>query len=71
MAVERKYERDIDLLLAEELTVNPAFGDWLKGRTDISDVEARVIEVFVSKATNLGESDLIAIYQLDDGARFR
>lgn len=70
MAVERKYERDIDLLLAEELSVSPAFADWLKAKTTIASVPASVVDVFVSKANNLSESDLIAIYELRDGSRF-
>ena len=70
MVVERKYERDIDLLLAEEFLVNPSFADWMKAKTDIGSRKARIVDVFVSKANNLGESDLIALYELDDGKRF-
>jgi hypothetical protein len=70
MAVDRKYERDIDLLLAEELSVNPGFGDWLKSRTRFADEAAAVTEVFVSKSDTLGESDLIALYARPDGSRF-
>jgi hypothetical protein len=29
VAVDRKYERDVDLLLAEEIVVSPAFAKWL------------------------------------------
>lgn len=70
MAVERKYERDIDLLLAEELSVNPEFADWLKARTGIANRPGTVADIFVSKSNNLGESDLIAIYELGDGSQF-
>lgn len=70
MAVERKYERDIDLLLAEELAVNPAFGVWLRSKTKFVGQTAEVADVFVSKADNLGESDLIALYESADGSRF-
>lgn len=70
MAVERKYERDIDLLLAEELSVNAAFADWLKEMTQIAGTPARVVDVFVSKSNSLGESDLIAIYEMEDSRRF-
>lgn len=67
MAVERKYERDIDLLLAEELIVNPAFSAWLKGQTRFADVPAIIADVFVSRSDNLGESDLIVIYTRENG----
>lgn len=70
MVVERKYERDIDILLAEEFSVNPAFAEWMKAKTEFASTPARVIEVYVSKSTNLGESDLIAIYELEDERRF-
>ena len=70
MAVERKYERDIDLLLAEELAVNPAFAAWLQSRTKFAGTSAEVTDVFVSKADNLGESDLIAIFECPDRTRF-
>jgi hypothetical protein len=70
MAVERKYERDIDLLLAEEFSVNPEFADWVKSRTKFFGHSANVTDVFVSKADNLGESDLIVIYSGKDGQRF-
>ena len=62
MAVERKYERDIDLLLAEEFTVNPALAAWFRSKTKFANIAATIADVFVSKSTNLGESDLIALY---------
>lgn len=67
MAVERKYERDIDLLLAEEFMVNPSFADWFKARTAFADRGAVVQDVFVSRADVLGESDLIVLYAGDAG----
>ena len=33
MPIERKYERDIDLLLAEEFSVSPAFSSWFVSLT--------------------------------------
>ena len=33
MAVERKYERDIDLFLAEEFAVSPNFSEWFLAQT--------------------------------------
>ena len=70
MAVERKYERDIDLLLAEELEVNAAFALWLKARTKFSGNEGTIAGVFVSRSDNLGESDLVAVYRRPDGTCF-
>ena len=70
MAVERKYERDVDLLLAEELAVNAAFSDWLRRKTCFSGDDGRLTDVFVSKADNLGESDLVAIFTREDGSAY-
>lgn len=70
MPVERIYERDVDLLLAEELAVNPTFADRLKSMTKFSSDTASVAEFWVSKSNNLGESDLVIIFQRDDGGRF-
>jgi hypothetical protein len=67
MAVERKYERDIDILLAEEFAVSPAFASWFLSQSKFSDKAGTVVNVFVSKADNLGESDLVVTYKLDDG----
>jgi hypothetical protein len=70
MAVERKYERDIDLLLAEEFSVNPEFAAWFGCKTGLGDEGARVVDIFVSKSDDLGESDLIVLYEQSEGARF-
>jgi hypothetical protein len=70
LAVERKYERDIDLLLAEEFSVNADFAEWVKTKTSIHDKTARVADVFVSKSDNLGESDLIVLYEIESERRF-
>ena len=70
MAVQRKYERDIDILLAEEFEVSSSFADWFKSNTKFSAAAAQVVEVFVSQSNNLGESDLIIIFERDQGDRF-
>jgi hypothetical protein len=70
LAVERKYERDIDLLLAEEFAVNPAFAKWFRSNTGFRDRTANVADLFVSKSTNLGESDLIVLFEEEAGRRF-
>jgi len=70
MAVDRKYERDIDLLLAEEFSVNPAFAVWFLNQTKFAHADATVVDVHVSKADTLGESDLIVVFESTDGDRF-
>lgn len=70
MAVQRKYERDIDLLLAEEFSVSPEFAAWFLGRTrELKGVSAQVVDVFVSKSDSTGESDLVVLFVGDDGQR--
>jgi hypothetical protein len=61
MAVERKYERDVDLLLAEEFAVNPEFSAKFKALTKFKSEDAVVADYFVSKSDALGESDLIIV----------
>jgi hypothetical protein len=70
VAVERKYERDVDVLLAEEFSVNTAFAEWFRSQTKFETSVAQVADVYVSKSDNLGESDLIVIYETEGGSRF-
>jgi hypothetical protein len=70
VTVERKYERDVDVLLAEEFTVNPTFATRFRALTKFAPEAATVAEVWVSKSNTLGESDLIVVYQSDDSKRF-
>jgi len=68
MAVERKYERDIDLLLAEEFEVSPDFAKWFLAETKrFSEIDAQVNAVYVSKSDATGESDLVVIYKNASG----
>jgi hypothetical protein len=68
MPVERKYERDIDLLLAEEFSVSPAFATWFLNQTSsFSGVPAEVVDVYVSRSDTTGESDLVVIFEKQDG----
>ena len=66
MPIERKYERDVDLLLAEEFAVNRIFAERLKDLTKFAKKPARVADVWVSRSNNLGKSVLIVVYQTDD-----
>jgi hypothetical protein len=62
--LEGVYERDIDLLLLEELTISPEFGAWLVGIVfgnsvlPIDDATA-----WHSISSSLGESDLVFQFQ--------
>jgi hypothetical protein len=63
MAVERKYERDIDILLAEEFAVSSAFGAWFLEHTKkFAGMQAKVFDVYVSKSDATGESDLVVVF---------
>jgi hypothetical protein len=70
MTVERKYERDVDLLLAEEFAVNPIFAQQFKNFTKFANRAGNVVNFWVSKSNNKGESDLIVVYQDQDGEHF-
>jgi hypothetical protein len=68
MAVERKYERDIDLLLAEEFAVSSPFAKWFLQRTKkFRDQDANVLDVYVSKSDATGESDLVVVFEKQAG----
>jgi hypothetical protein len=69
LAVERKYERDIDILLAEEFTVSPAFAAWFWRHTRFGETDAKVSDVFVSRSDSTGESDLIVLYESLQGSK--
>jgi hypothetical protein len=68
----RFYERDMDILLAEELQVSPAFANWFLSATNCANCKAgKVLEVAVSKSDNLGESDLVVLFEsVDSKSRF-
>jgi hypothetical protein len=72
MTVERKYERDIDLLLAEEFSVSAAFAAWFLSKTKyFKEADARVVNVYVSRSDRSGESDLVVVFEkLGEGTRF-
>jgi hypothetical protein len=47
----RIYERDVDVILAEEFYANSAFAHWIKSRSkSFRDVTAEVIAVQISRA---------------------
>lgn len=60
-------ERDIDLLVLEELNVSDEFAHWLVCRVKEEVVSTHIVGAWHSVVdTLLGESDLVFIYQLDD-----
>jgi hypothetical protein len=64
MAVERKCERDIDIFLAEEFAVSPAFAIWFLRQTKkFADIEANVVDIYVSKTDSTGESDVVVLFE--------
>ena len=61
-------ERDVDLLLLEELVASRPFFEWFLGRVGISP-SAELIAVARSVTTSNGESDLELTIKLDDRIR--
>jgi len=60
----RIYERDVDIVLAEEFSINSDFASWVLSKT--SKFQGRVAEVedvHVSLANSDGESDLVIIHK--------
>lgn len=68
MAVARKYERDIDLVLAEEFAVSLNFSSWFLGHTKkFSSRLSKVVDVYVSRTDLTGESDLVVVFESESG----
>lgn len=64
ISIGRKYERDIDLFLAEEFAVSPDFAKWFLTQTkSFGEVDAQVDAIYVSKSDATGESDLVVIFK--------
>jgi hypothetical protein len=70
MVVQRKFERDIDLMLAEEFMVSSEFCISFLRRTRFKNTASRVVDVFVSKSEQMGESDLVVLFEEATGRRF-
>lgn len=75
MTIETRFlasiaERDIDLLLVEELTVNPEFGDWFSSRVFGRAVFKEALGTWHSVTdAALGESDLLFLFRNEDDGR--
>src|SRR6266481_4416299 len=66
----RIYERDVDLILAEEFYANSQFVTWVLGKTrSFGGTIANVVEVQVSLTEDQRESDLVVILEKEDKTR--
>ena len=66
----RIYERDVDLILAEEFYANPQFVAWVLDQTRSNrGIVANVVEVQVSLAEDQRESDLVVTLEKNDKTR--
>jgi hypothetical protein len=67
--LDRVEERDIDVLLLEELTSEPGLQRLLRDLVLGHDIDAEFVEVSNSVSTaSGGESDLVALYQTSSGS---
>ncbi|WP_349369931.1 hypothetical protein [Salinarimonas sp.] len=71
-AIHRFEERDIDLLLAEELRVQPAFASWFASQA-LTGLSLRVpaCRTRVSIVSDSSEADVIACFEVHGGGIFR
>jgi hypothetical protein len=69
--LEAIYERDVDLLLLEELSVSSEFASWLVGQTDLSGINFGSLDSVQHSVVDQGrESDLIVIFLDTTGDRY-
>ena len=69
--IEAVNERDIDLVLLEELTVSQSFASWFVERVfQVNGIYEKTIGVWHSFTDNqLGESDLVFVFQNAEGEK--
>ena len=68
--LEAIYERDVDLLLLEELSVSSEFASWLVDQPDLSGINFGSLDSVQHSVVDLGrESDLILIFLDTTGDR--
>jgi hypothetical protein len=66
----RIYERDVDVVLAEEFYANDQFANWaLSQSKSFSLDDTKVVEVSVSLSDRDGESDLVVVFERINGGR--
>ena len=70
--INKFLERDIDLLLAEELRVNETFGEWMMGQLGLTDhVVCPAIHTNVSVIEDGSEADVVATFVARNGGHHR
>lgn len=70
--IRRLYERDIDMLVAEELRLNIGFCDWILGHLDVPNgIVAPAHHTDVSVVDDGSEADVVATFQTFDGLLHR
>lgn len=70
--ISKFVERDIDMLLAEELRVSALFGQWVMDKFGITDnLEYPAISTGVSVVEDGSEADVIATFKRRDGLLHR
>src|SRR5450759_1486616 len=63
ISIEAIYERDVDLLLLEELSVSSEFASWLVDQPDLSEITFGSLDSVQHSVVDQGcESDLILIF---------
>src|SRR5271168_2978551 len=68
--IEAIYERDVDLLLLEELSESSEFASWLVDRPGLSDITFGSLDSVQHSVVDRGrESDLILTFLDADGGR--
>ena len=70
ISIEAIYERDVDLLLLEELSVSSEFASWLVDQPDLSEITFGSLDSVQHSVVDQGcESDLILIFLDTSGDR--
>lgn len=71
-AIHKFIERDIDMLVAEELRVNPAFAEWVISRIGLAEkLSFPAFETRVSVVEDGSEADVIASFRTSSGGIHR
>lgn len=61
--INKFVERDVDMLLAEELRVNAAFGKWMMDKFGVSDLIFPAAHINVSVVEDGSEADVVATFR--------
>ena len=61
--INKFVERDVDMLLAEELRVNAGFGKWIMDKFGVSDLVFPANHINVSVVEDGSEADIVATFR--------